>query len=169
MKKIIVGILSISVMFFASCEKKEDPAPAPPSAPTTPSIPTDGWVLGTTTYTTVYAGKSGANSLSAMDGVPSGSSPAVNTCNIFFETYPTADGTYSIVQYPSTSPLSATQVGITAGLHATSTSYASTGIDGISATVTVTGGKVKVEIPEVWVKVTGGTDSLKLSGTIIEQ
>lgn len=169
MKKLLLFIAS-SALLTASCSKKEDPAPATPSTPTTSGIPTNGWKLGTVTYTSAIVAKSGANILSAMDGIPSGSSPAVNSLNVYFSALPTANGTYSIVKYPSTTSLTATQIGVTAGLYATSTTYSTTGFDGINATVTVTGGKIKVVIPEVWVKVTGGgTDSLKLTGTVLEQ
>jgi hypothetical protein len=152
---------------MVSCKKKEDTAPAP----ATTTIPANGWILGTTTYSSVVVGRSGPDVITAMDAMPAGGAITANTFNVFFSAFPTASGTFTIVQYPSASPLTASQIGVTAGLYATSTSYASTGTDGISATVTVTGGKLKIEVPEVWVKKTGtgATDSLKITGTILEQ
>lgn len=168
MKKLILGILSVTVL-LSSCSKKDDPAVAP--TPVTPTIPANGWKLGATSYTSVVVAKTGANIISAMDAVPSGGSPAANSLNVYFSAFPATGGTFSVVQYPSTTPLTATQIGVTAGLFATSTTYTSTGTDGINATVSITGGKLKIEIPEIWVKKTGSgaTDSLKLTGTVLEQ
>jgi hypothetical protein len=168
MKKLLLSIVSAGIL-VASCSKKDDPAPTTPTT-TTPTIPTDGWKLGATSYTSVVVARTGPNSISAFDAVPSGSSPTSNTLNVFFSAFPTASGTFAIVQYPSASPLTATQIGVTAAVTASSSTYASTGTDGISATVTVSGGKIKVELPEVWVKKTGSgsTDSLKVTGTVTE-
>jgi hypothetical protein len=166
MKKLFIASFVFSVL-LGSCKKKEDATPAPSSS----SIPSNGWKLGTTTYTSVVVAKSGPNSITAMDAMPSGGSPTANTFNVFFSAFPTASGSFSVVQYPSATPLTATQIGVTAAIFASSSTYASTGTDGVSATVTVTGGKIKVELPEVWVKKTGAssTDSLKLTGTLLEQ
>ena len=163
--KLVTTTLALSCLLFASCTKKSSSTPGP--APAT-SIPSNGWKLGATSYNTAYAARIGTTTLTAFDAIPSGSSPGTNTCNVFFSSLPTAGGTYTIVQYPGP-PLTTTQIGVTAGLFATSTTYYSTGSDAITATVTVTGGKVKVEIPSVWVKNTTGADSMKLTGTIIEQ
>ncbi|MES2702193.1 MAG: hypothetical protein V4649_06115 [Bacteroidota bacterium] len=161
MKKTIL-VCAAALALLASCKKSSTSGPSS-------TIPASGWKLGSTSYTTAYAGRTGANSLSAMDAIPSGSSPNTNTMNAFFATLPTTGGTYRIVAWPATTPLTAGQVGLTTGLYATSTTYRSTGTDAVDATVTVTGGKIKIEVPEVWVKTTTGTDSAKLTGTITEQ
>ena len=162
-------MIAALALFIGGCKKMSSDS-ATPASPTTPTatIPSNGWTLGTTTYNTAYAARVGTTTLTAFDAIPSGSSPATNTCNVFFSAMPATGGTFTIVQYPGP-PLTATQIGITAGLHTTSTTYYSTGHDAIAATVTVTGGKIKVEIPSVWVKNTTGGDSLKLAGTVIEQ
>ncbi len=170
MKRLIVSVFSVAVL-AVSCTKKTNPAPSTPITPTTPTIPANGWELGTTSYTSVIVAKAGPNIISALDGTPSGSSPAVNSLNVYFSAFPATGGTFAIVQYPSTTPLTSTQIGVTAGLYATATTYASTGSDAVNATVTITGGKLKIVIPEVWVKKTGSgaMDSLKLTGTVLEQ
>jgi hypothetical protein len=166
MKQALFTITALALI-FSSCKKKDATSASPTTTPTT-TIPANGWTLGTTNYTTAYAARVGSTTLTAFDAIPSGSSPATNSCNVFFQAMPTTGGSYTIVQYPG-APLTATQIGVTAGLHTTSTTYYSTGSDAITATVTVTGGKIKVVIPSVWVKNTSGGDSLKLTGTVVEQ
>jgi hypothetical protein len=163
MKKLFL-IIASSCLLISSCKKSTTSAPT-----ATTTTPANGWKLGATSYSTAFAGRTGPASLSAFDAVPSGSSPTANTCNVFFSAFPAADGSFTIVKYPAPAALTATQIGLTAGLYTSSTTYYSTGFDGIVATVTVTGGKIKVVIPEVWVKNTTGADSLKLTGTVIEQ
>ncbi len=165
MKRILLLIAATGCLFSACTKKSSDSTTVTPST----TIPTNGWKLGTTSYSSAFVGRTGSATLSAFDAIPSGSSPAANTCNVFFSAFPTAGGTYTIVQYPAATALTSTQIGVTAGLFATSKTYYSTGIDAITATVTVTGGKIKVEIPSVWVKNTTGGDSLKLTGTVLEQ
>ena len=163
MKKLLLAIATTGIL-LPSCKKSSSSTPAPSS-----SIPANGWKLGTTSYTTALSARLAAiNELSAFDGIPSGSSPAVNSLNAYFSVLPTAAGTYHIVGYPAPS-LGANDLGLSAGLYATSATYVSTGTDGINATVTVTGGKIKIVIPAVWVKNTTAGDSLKLTGTLIEQ
>lgn len=169
MKKLFLSVLAFGLV-LSSC-KKEEPTPTTPTATPTPepTTPTNGWKLGTTSYTTVYVGRSGSNSLSAVDAIPGGSNPAVNSCNVFFSEYPTTGGTFTVVQYPSANTLTANQIGVSAGIYSTSQTYTSTGSDNIEASVTVaTDGKISVVIPEIWVKNTSSSDSLKLTGTISE-
>src|SRR5262249_32646582 len=105
-------------------------------------------------------------SLAALDAIPTGT--GMNICTVYFSTYPTAGGTFHVATVGSAITLTGTQIGVTAEIGATSTYYASTGLDGVDATVTLVGGKLKVVIPEIWVKIPAGKDSLKLSGTILE-
>ncbi len=61
-------------------------------------------------------------------------------------------------------------MGISTALKTTITTYTSTGYDNVNATITVSGGKIKISYPDVWVKnITVSTDSLKLSANYTEQ
>ncbi len=161
MRKLILSMAAISLLAI-SCKKSSST-----STPPATTIPSNGWKLGTTSYSTVIATKLGANLISAFDGMPSGSTPAVNSFNVYFSALPTAGGTFHIKSYPSV--LASNEIGISAGLYATSTTYTTTGNDGIDATVTITGGKLKIVVPSVWVKKTSAADSLQLTGTLVEQ
>ena len=165
MKHLLLSLTAISLL-FASCKKSS-------SSSSTTTIPSAGWKLGTTSYTSAYVARFGVTGsagtsveLTALDALPTASAP--NKCTIYFPTYPTTGGTFHVATVGTTISLSATQIGVTAEIGATATYYASTGLDNIDATVTVSGGKIKVVIPDVWVKIVGGTDSLKLTGTVLE-
>ncbi len=159
MKHLFLCVVALST-FTVSCKKS--------GSTTVSSIPANGWKLGTVSYTTALSTRTGTNLLSAFDGIPSGSNPSVNNLEVYFSALPTAGGTFHIVHYPAAS-LASNEVGIGAGLYATSTTYLTTGTDAIDATVTIASGKITVSIPSVWVKSTSGTDSLKLTGTLVEQ
>ncbi len=162
MKQYIL-LAAAAVLIAPSCKKSSSSTPAPSS-----SIPSNGWKLGTTTYSTVLTNRlASINELSAFDGTPSGSTPAVNTLNVYFSALPSTGGTFHIVSYPAT--LASNEIGIAAATYSPGADYVTTGHDGIDATVTVTGGKIKVVIPSVWVKNTSAGDSLKLTGTLVEQ
>ncbi len=162
MKHILLSIAVLSLL-AASCKKSSSTSTTPSS-----SVPSNGWKLGTVSYSTVLSARSGGNLLSAFDAVPSGSNPSVNTFIVYFSALPTTGGTFHIVHYPAAS-LASNEIGVAAAIYATSADYLSTGSDGIDATVTITAGKIKVVVPTVWVKKTSGTDSLQLTGTLIEQ
>jgi len=164
MKNVLL-VLATAIVVLPSCSKKSSSSPSP-----TPGIPANGWKLGTTSYTTVLSGRSGANTLSAFDAIPSGSSPTVNSFIINFSAFPTAGGTYHIVHYVGGTTLGANEIGVSGAVYATMGDYLSTGNDNVSATVTVTGGKIKVVVPSVWVKnISSSGDSLQLTGTLVEQ
>jgi len=160
MKKLLLSLAALSLL-SASCKKSSSSSPSP-------STPDNGWKMGTTTYTSVFVARSGSSptsaSLTALDALPTAATQ--NKCTIYFSAFPSAGGTFRVASVGSVISLSATQIGVTAQIG--STFYASTGFDGIDATVTVTGGKIKVVVPDVWVKNIAGSDSSKLTGTILE-
>ncbi|MCW3121476.1 MAG: hypothetical protein JWQ38_968 [Flavipsychrobacter sp.] len=167
-------------MLLVSCKKSTTTTTTPTTTTptttttTTTAIPTNGWKMGATSYTSVYVSRSGptgsssgaAVGLTALDAAPTAST--INKCTIYLPSYPTAGGTFRVVKVGSVVTLGATEVGVTAQLASSSAYYASTGLDGIDVTVTVTGGKIKVVVPDVWVKNIAGSDSMKLTGTILE-
>jgi hypothetical protein len=158
-KRILSALLSF--VLLVSCAKSDDDE--------TPVTTTAGWKLGTNTYTSVFSMRvaTGSNTaVTSMDAIPTGSNSAnVNTFIAYFPTVPTTNGTYRVAAYPSA--LTATQVGIAAG--GPNGTYVSTGAGTVDATVTVTGGKLTITVPNITVKKTNSTEELTASGTIKEQ
>lgn len=167
MKKLLLFAVVIGIC-TTSCKKSETTTPAAPAAPTnptTPTIPTDGWTLDGTKYTQAWGAQTGNESVSAGDGaIGSG-----NSFNFFFKTVPTTDGVYKVIMYSGGTTIAADEVGVSAGLETAQKTYVSIGNDNVSATVTVTNGKVKVELPDTKVFNTNTAgDTVILTGTVIE-
>lgn len=154
---------------LAACSKSDD------SATPGSTIPADGWKLGATGYKqslTVRQDNQGL--VNALDGT----AKPINTFGVCFKTYPTASGSYKIVglvpdsvAWAPNSRLAAGEVVLiatTAQASGSNKTYYTTGVEGKSATVTVTGGKIKIEVPEIAVT-SGASDTLKLTGTIAEK
>ena len=166
MKKLLLCIAAVSIV-SASCNKTT--TPATPTTPTTPTpttgIPTDGWTLDGVKYTQAWGAQTGAESLSAGDGaIGSG-----NSFNFFFKNIPTAGGTYKVVFYAGGAVLAADEVGVSAGLETAQKTYVSIGNDNVTATVTMTGGKLKIELPDTKVFNTKAAgDTVILTGTVVE-
>ena len=157
MRLFILGLSAAALLLSASCKKSKSS-----------SGPANSWKLGSVSYTTKYSTASAvAKQLIAMDAIPSGTNPSVNTCQVTFSALPTSGGTYKIVTL-SAATLATNEVIVYGSTYSPGATYVSTGNDGVSATITVSGGKITASIPPVWVKKTGGTDSMQLSGTIIE-
>lgn len=142
------------------------------------NVPTDGWRIGSTNYTTFLSMRNigGPNSIGAFDKIPGNGTNTVAV--IFNSTSGISAGTYKIVATGSQNTLLADE--ITFG---TSTNYDNaTGKyekeyvpvlgQSVTATVTVTGGKVKIVIPEiniVTLPITATSTTTTFAGTIIEQ
>lgn len=174
MKKVLLFMLTLAAL--ASCKKSTTTSPSTTTpTTTTPTIPTDGWTLNGTKYKQAYClRQTSVVALNAVDATTG----TINSFAAFFKSYPTADGTYHIVKFvaDSTTTVPGSKIGandviIIASVPKTTgsgdKSYWSMGYDGKDAKVTVSGGKIKVEVPEV--AVTGGNnDTLKVTGTMIE-
>ena len=159
MKNFIFALGAMSFLLSASCKKSSSS-----------SATANGWKLGATSYTTKFSSASAATKqLIAMDAIPSGSNPAVNDCIVTFSALPASGGTFKIVSAVSGLALGANEITVAGGTYNPGATYLSTGNDGVSATVTVSGGKITVTVPAVWVKKAGGADSLQLSGTLVQQ
>ncbi len=129
------------------------------------------WTLGGTSYTTVFSyrnvtgGGSSNTLLSFYDSIPSGSNPNVNSVNFTFNTAPTASGTYQLSGTVG-GTLTATQCELSAGGAGKSYAYIGTPVN---ITVTVTGGKITIVVPEITLKSTvSGTADAKLSASVTE-
>lgn len=172
MKKAL-GTAIIASLLLAACNKKDDTTtPTNNTTPTTTTIPTDGWKMNNIKYTQVYClRQENQFLLNCVDG----SSP-VNSFAAHFHAYPTASGTYHIVTlvvdssaaYPGQN-IGANDVIISGAIPNGASGYKtywSTGVEGKDATVTISGGKMKIEVPEVAIQYNG--DTVKITGTMIE-
>ncbi|RYZ50616.1 MAG: hypothetical protein EOP49_13630, partial [Sphingobacteriales bacterium] len=155
--------IALSAIALTSCSKSE-------TNPTNNSgIPTDGWKLDGTKHTQMYCVRqNNFRSLNAVDNDTSISGIPYSFSACFHE-FPTTSGTYHVVALVVDSSGSRPGLNIAddeiiilatvpqAGQN--NKSYWSTGADGLNATVTVTGGKIKVEVPEI--DVTDGNNTVK--------
>jgi hypothetical protein len=155
MKKAFILVITLAI-FAAGCKKKD----AEPSVESS-------WTLGTTTYKAALSNKgatSGGNTLlSFWDAVPVGASPTVNSINFTFLTPPTTSGSYELVGMGTA--LNANNFQMSAGGPAGVYAYNSVGV---KVQVTVTGGKVKIVVPEVSMMSTTGQPAVKLTASVQE-
>jgi hypothetical protein len=167
MKKILLPILALVCILAVGCKKS--------STTNTPTIPSNGWKLGATSYTTFFGfrsvdGTDGSMFLSVLDRSPV--DPAVNSALVAFKQVPTA-GTYKVVAWTGvSSTLGATECAVSAGYDQSSGSthiYNSTGVGTVYVTVTLTGGKFTMVVPEIPVaNQATPSDVSTLTGTLIE-
>jgi hypothetical protein len=152
-------ILVITLAFFAAGCKKSNVSASTEST----------WTLGSTSYKAVMSNKgptSGGTSntlLSFWDGVPVGASPTVNSINFTFLTPPTTSGSYELVGMGTA--LNANNFQMFAGGPAGVYAYNSVGV---KVEVTVTGGKLKIIVPEVSMMSTTGQPAVKLTASVQE-
>jgi len=135
------------------------------------NVPASTWTVGTTSYTGNGATRStfSGYSLSVDDGNN-------NAFTIHFPAFPSAGGSYTIAKYSTggnpSGTLASNQISVDAAL-STNDEYLSTGSDNVTATVSVTDGKISVTFPACWAQhySSGGVapDSLQLSGTVVEK
>jgi hypothetical protein len=169
MKRIL--FIAMTGLLFASCTPDETTTPEP--EPQESAIPADGWKFDGVKHTQVYVTRQESqrvvNALDATSGDP-------NTFGAFFHEYPTASGTYRIVVLVPDSSGARPGLNIAdneviivptmAQSGQNNKTWWSTGAGNIDATVTVTNGKIKIEVPEI--DVTDGTTTVKATGTILE-
>ncbi|MCW3122368.1 MAG: hypothetical protein JWQ38_1860 [Flavipsychrobacter sp.] len=177
MSKIFCIAIAGSLLFTA-CKKSTTTTPTTTTTTTTTTTstptPTDGWMLGTTKYKQAYClRQTNQFALNCVDAT----SGTINSFAAFFSAYPTVSGTYHIVAfkvdstttYPGKS-IGANDVIITGSIPKTTGSgdntYWSAGLEGKDAIVTLTAGKIKIEVPQV--SVVSAADTLKITGTMIE-
>jgi hypothetical protein len=148
MKKILLPIIAFVCILSVGCKKSDTNTPAP-------TIPSNGWTLGSTTYTTFYGfrvvdGSDGSMFLSVVDRNPV--DPAVNSALVAFKTVPAA-GTYKVVAWTGvSSTLGANECSVSAGYDQSSGSthiYNSTGTGTVYVTVSISGGKFTMVVPEI--------------------
>lgn len=146
MKKILLSAAAFALLATVSCKKSDDSS----------STPSNSWTVGTNTYTSISTSLLSNNLIAAT-----GTGTATNGIIINFGGTPAA-GTYKVV---SASP-GANQLTFST-TSSTGTSYSATGNDNVSATVSVSGGKVSVNMPKAWAK-TSSTDSTQVSANLTQ-
>jgi hypothetical protein len=175
MKNILLALTLGTLL--ASCSKSST-STTPTNNNTTPTIPTDGWTFNGTSHKQVYClRQTNQFCLNAVDATTG----TINSFAAFFKAYPVSNGTYHIVAFSADSSMTypgakigANDVIIVGSVPKTSgsgdDSYWSIGTEAKDATVTITNGKLKIEVPEVKVVKVGGTgaDTAKITGTMVE-
>jgi len=141
MKKILLSATALTLL-FASCKKDDDKGAG------------NSWTLNGTNYG-VSTTQRTATSLTATSG-------GTSTVMFMFDALPTTSGTYVIGGTGANSMdiLASTLNGTTPSL------YSNTSVTA-NATVTVNGGKITINTPEIWVEGMSD-DSVKFSANVIE-
>lgn len=157
-KKIASFLAMWMVLLIASCQKDT----------TTVTVDAGSWTLGANTYKVAYAVKTQTSNGQTMfifsDVVLTGANPQANTVALTFATAPTASGTYQLVSAAGNT--TGNQVQMSAGSQ--SSAYAYIGSP-VNVDVTVSGGKVKLVIPQLSLIGTGGQASANFKATLQEQ
>ncbi|MCU0321614.1 MAG: hypothetical protein MUE72_04315 [Chitinophagaceae bacterium] len=167
---LLITIVSIG---FSSCEKSTDDAGG------SSSIPANGWRIGTTNYTTVFSMRNAGqpNSIAVFDAIP-GSNNSSNVAVLFNNITGIAAGTFKVVFKPNQSDLLANEImiGASTGYNPTLSKpdkeYTTVPTVTVDATVTITGGKAKIVIPQiniVAIPATPSSTTTTFAGTIVEQ
>ena len=166
-------ILLAFVATLFSC-KKEDEATTSGG-----SIPTAGWRIGTTNYTRVFSMRNAgfANSIAYFDALPNANN--LNSVIVLFNNITgIAAGTFKVVFKPNQSDLLANEILVqtaTGYMQATgqyNKQYLTVIGETVDATVTITGGKAKIVIPQINIisyPINSSSVSTNFAGTIIEQ
>ncbi len=175
MKKVLkISVLTMVMLFMVNCSKDDSTDNAGGG-----EIPSSGWRIGTTNYTTVFTLKNGGqpNSLAFFDALPNGNN--LNSCIILFNnTTGIAAGTYKLVLKPEQSDLLPDEIMISVNNGYSQTTqqytkaYATVTGQTVKATVTITGGKSKIVIPEInilTIPINSSSVTTTFAGTLVEQ
>ena len=164
MKKVAAIMAMAVVLFTSACKKDENGTEVAAAA-------TGSWTLGTNTYKVAFSNKGltgGGNPVTLIIFADDANilSSNVHTLNLSFKTSPTTSGTYQLVGSVGGN-LTSNQFELNAGSPAGVYVYLGAPVN---VDVTVSGGKVKVVIPEITVKSSNSAQSdLKLSAILQEK
>jgi hypothetical protein len=177
MKKVLkISVLTLVMLFMVNCTKDES---TDDSGSSGGAIPSAGWRIGTTNYTTVFTMKNVGqpNSIAAFDRIPG--LEDVNSVIILFNNKTgIAAGTFKTVIKPNQEDLLANEIMISMGTGYSQNTgkylkdYVSAVDKSVNAVVTITGGKVKVVIPEIEIyslPLNASSTKTTFAGTIIEK
>jgi hypothetical protein len=166
-------LISIASIGLYSCEKSTDDAGG------SSSIPANGWRIGTTNYTTLFSMRNAGqpNSIGAFDAIPNADN--LNTVIVLFNnTTGIAAGTFKVVTKPNQSDLLANEImvapstGYNQSTGQYNKQYATVIGETVDATVTITGGKAKIVVPQIniiSVPINSSSTTSNFAGTIAEQ
>lgn len=171
MKNLVkLSAILFMTLFMVNCSSNEDEIGSTSAS----------WKLGSTTYNQVLSIKMDAGDFVqyvAWDKIPtadeannnSNSNVTLNTFGFLFKSTPTA-GSYNIVFKADASLLASNEVMISSASKTENKNYVAFVATTVKATVTVSGGKVTITLPEIQVSQEGNVNVTKaLSGTLKEQ
>lgn len=177
MKKAIPGFTFFYFVLFvtilSSCKKEAE------DTGSTGTIPSNGWRIGSTSYTTLLALRNVGqpNSVGAFDAVPTANN--LNTVVVLFNnTTGIAAGTFKVVTKPNQSDLLADEIMVSAntgynqGTGQYNKQYVTVVGETVNATVTITGGKAKIVVPQINIisyPINASSTTSVFAGTIVEQ
>ncbi len=144
--KNLFPLLAFSLLTISSCKKENTSTPAAKSQ----------WTLGSTTHTVNSYAKTN-ESYYAYDAEGNG-------IGFSFAAYPTTAGSYTVINDDST--LEAGQVKVFVFGTIAGNTYFSTGTENKKAEVSFENSKIKIALPEVWVKKAFTDDSLRASASL---
>jgi hypothetical protein len=151
-KLFFASLIGFTSIIFYGCSKSNSNA----------SPASSQWTFNGNTYKGVITGY---DSLSAYP-ILSSKDSALNTIYLVFNSRPTANSTYTVVENVMDSATTNPYVTITLGSAVTNISYNSTGITGDKVNVTVTGGKLHAEFSNITILST--VDITTVSGTLVQ-
>jgi hypothetical protein len=143
------------------------------------TIPASGWRIGSSNYTTFFTMKNAGqpNSFVAFDAFPGGDN--INTAGFLFNNISgVTAGTYKIVTKPNQSDLLVNEIMLTASTGYSQATgkylkeYAAVIGQSVNAIVTISGGKVKIVVPEiniVTIPIGASSTTSTFAGTLIEK
>ena len=161
MKKAFLGFITLGILFGASCKKS--------SSSSTAGSGKGSWKVSSNTYnvsTVMAPASSGTWQLLASTGQ---SGASIYTISFIFFKMPTITGNYHVVD--GISGMGNEVQVISSNINGSSnTTYASTNTGNINATITVTGGKVSISMPDIWaLNLLTPTDSVKISANAVAE
>jgi hypothetical protein len=170
MKNVLkITVFAIMTVFMVNCSTNEDEVGSTSA----------GWKLGSTNYNQGFMIKMDAGvfvQYVAWDKIPtadeannnSNSNVTLNSFGFLFKSTPAA-GTYDIVFKSDPSLLTSTEVMISSASKTENKNYVAFVATTVKATVTVSGGKVTITVPEIQVSQEGNVNvTTTLSGTLKE-
>ncbi len=174
MKKLFILTALVSIVFFSACTKEDD-SPNTGSG----SIPTAGWQIGTTNYSTFFTQRNAGlnNSIMFADKIP-GLNDVSTVIVLFNNISGIAAGTYKIVVKSDQTALLADEImvspntGYTQSTGSYNKSYVSVLGQTITATVTITGGKAKLVVPShniISFPINTSSTTTTFAGTLVEK
>ncbi len=164
-------LLAVVCTSIVSCKKS--------STENSNATPSNGWKLGATTYTTAITFRNAGmlNTMVAFDAIPTPTNTVNRFSVIFNNTTGIAAGTYKLVTKPNQSDLLADEMMVSPGVGFSSsgsmgTEYVTVAGQTVSATVTITGGKATIVVPNhnvVSVPINASSTTTTFLGTFVEQ